>query len=236
MTARVGFRTDHLQLFEACNIHTPTSDRYLATFDLDADGLLLGSNAVGQHMLARQNLLHGALGQPLLGASRDLSTQFSTALTERAGDVVMVSVTDTTGVRHALLIAHDTASGTYQAASRTKLVVRDLLAWAESEMLVPSRVYLLTASETALAQSLVMGRSLTTHARLRGSVVATVRKQLSSIFSKTGTSRQVELVATLLATAALHDPWATGGEAPGFGTGQNLDHGVIRRSGMRVRH
>lgn len=236
MTARAGFRTDHLQLYEACNIHTPVPDRYLATFDLDANGILLGYNAVAQNMLVRGNILSGSLGQPLAGASQDLSGQLATALNERAGDVLLVSVMDMTGVRHAMLIAHDTGSGTYQVPCRTKIVVRDLLAWAEAEILVPSRVYLLTASETALAQSLVVGRALTTHAQLRGSVVATVRKQLSAIFAKTGTSRQVELVATLLATAALHDPWATDATAPAFVPRPRADRTPIRRAMARIAH
>ncbi|WP_242186417.1 transcriptional regulator [Sphingomonas sp. CARO-RG-8B-R24-01] len=236
MTARVAIRSDHLQLYEAYNIHTPVSDRYLATFELDADGVLLGCNAVGQHMLDRGNILRGSLRERVAWASLDLAERMNAALNQRGGDVLLVSVMDTTGARHAILIARDTAMGTYRSSSRTKMVVRDLLAWAESEILVPSRVYLLTASETALAQSLVMGRSLTTHAQLRGSVVATVRKQLSAIFAKTGTSRQVELVATLLATAALHDPWATDTGQHAFLPEAASERGLIRRAGVRVSH
>jgi len=236
MTERVAIRSDHLQLYQACNIHAPVSDRYLATFDLDADGILLGCNAVGQHMLDRGNILRGALQCGVSWASADLSEKMSAALHERGGDVLLVSVMDTTGARHAILVARDTAIGTFRASTRTRMVVRDLLAWAESEILVPSRVYLLTASETSLAQSLVIGRSLTTHAKLRGSVVATVRKQLSAIFAKTGTSRQVELVATLLATAALHDPWATETSTSAFDPPSQADRTLTRRPNARVSH
>jgi DNA-binding CsgD family transcriptional regulator len=236
MTARVAIRSDHLQLYQACNIQAPASDRYLATFDLDADNILIGCNAVGQHMLDRGNILLGSLRNPITWASRELEQKMSAALQERAGDVLLVSVTDTTGARHAILVARETGLGTFRASSRTRMVVRDLLAWAESEILVPSRVYLLTASETALAQSLVIGRSLTMHATLRGSVVATVRKQLSAIFAKTGTSRQVELVATLLATAALHDPWATESAPQTFTPTASPDRSLTRRSATRISH
>lgn len=236
MTARVAIRSDTLQLYQACNIHAPVSDRYLATFDLDADGVLLGCNAVGQHMLDRGNVLLGSLHHAITWASGDLAEKMNAALTERAGDVLLVSVMDTSGARHAILVARETGIGTFRTSTRTRVVVRDLLAWAEAEILVPSRVYLLTASETSLAQSLVVGRSLTMHAKLRGSVVATVRKQLSAIFAKTGTSRQVELVATLLATAALHDPWATDAPAPSFPATGPLDRTIARRATVRVSH
>ncbi|MET3826506.1 hypothetical protein ABIC16_002199 [Sphingomonas sp. PvP055] len=90
-------RSDTLQLYQACNIHAPVSDRYLATFDLDADGVLLGCNAVGQHMLDRGNVLLGSLHHAITWASGDLAEKMNAALTERAGDVLLVSVMDTSG-------------------------------------------------------------------------------------------------------------------------------------------
>jgi DNA-binding CsgD family transcriptional regulator len=55
----------------------------------------------------------------------------------------------------------------------------------------------LTPSETKLALALMHGSSLQEHARENGVAVMTVRNQLQSIFGKTSTHRQAELIALL---------------------------------------
>jgi DNA-binding CsgD family transcriptional regulator len=61
----------------------------------------------------------------------------------------------------------------------------------------------LTAAETGLAAEILHGHGGKAAARRRGISDATAKKQLSSIFEKTGTHRQAELVRFLLdATAA----------------------------------
>jgi DNA-binding CsgD family transcriptional regulator len=55
----------------------------------------------------------------------------------------------------------------------------------------------LTPSETKLALALMQGSSLQEHARDNGISVMTVRNQLQSIFGKTSTHRQAELIALL---------------------------------------
>jgi DNA-binding CsgD family transcriptional regulator len=55
----------------------------------------------------------------------------------------------------------------------------------------------LTPAEAALAANLAAGRSLDDHARERGVAISTVRSQLKSLFAKTETNRQGELVAAL---------------------------------------
>jgi DNA-binding CsgD family transcriptional regulator len=61
----------------------------------------------------------------------------------------------------------------------------------------------LTAAETGLAAEILHGHGRKAAARRRGISDATAKKQLSSIFEKTGTHRQAELVRFLLdATAA----------------------------------
>jgi DNA-binding CsgD family transcriptional regulator/PAS domain-containing protein len=56
----------------------------------------------------------------------------------------------------------------------------------------------LTAAEAALAAEIVKGDGRAAAAQRRGISIATARSQLSSIFEKTGTSRQAELVRLLL--------------------------------------
>ncbi len=56
----------------------------------------------------------------------------------------------------------------------------------------------LTRCETALAELLVAGHSVESAAAIRGSSVATLRVHLRRIFTKTGMSRQADLVALLM--------------------------------------
>ncbi len=62
--------------------------------------------------------------------------------------------------------------------------------------------YGLTPAEARLAQQLVNGDALTAIAEKLGLAHNTVRNQLKSIFSKTGTKRQAELVGLILSTPA----------------------------------
>jgi DNA-binding CsgD family transcriptional regulator len=77
-----------------------------------------------------------------------------------------------------------------------------------SESQVFSLLYGLTQAESRLALSLAEGRSLKDAAEQLGVAQSTVRSQLKSIFGKTNTSRQSQLVRLLLLTPAL---WAQRG-------------------------
>ncbi len=59
-------------------------------------------------------------------------------------------------------------------------------------------LYALTPSEVRVAAGLAEGRSLSDIAAEAGIQVTTVRNQLKSVFAKTSTPRQGELVAKLL--------------------------------------
>jgi DNA-binding CsgD family transcriptional regulator len=59
--------------------------------------------------------------------------------------------------------------------------------------------FLMTPAEVMLALALMEGVSLDSYARDRGITINTARKQLKSLFEKTGTHRQGELVAALFA-------------------------------------
>ncbi|MGH6800941.1 MAG: helix-turn-helix transcriptional regulator, partial [Methylocella sp.] len=64
----------------------------------------------------------------------------------------------------------------------------------------------LTGAETGLAAEILKGDGRAAAARRRGISVATARAQLSSIFEKTGTHRQAELVHLLLELEDKRDP------------------------------
>lgn len=61
-----------------------------------------------------------------------------------------------------------------------------------------SQLYGLTPAETRIARALAQGKSLRQTSEDFGVAISTVRSQLKSIFSKTGASRQSELVKILL--------------------------------------
>ncbi len=62
----------------------------------------------------------------------------------------------------------------------------------------------LTPAEAALSLALCEGETLRSHADRRGISVHTARKQLKSVFEKTGTGRQSQLVALLAGTGTSH--------------------------------
>jgi DNA-binding CsgD family transcriptional regulator len=66
--------------------------------------------------------------------------------------------------------------------------------------------FLMTPAEARLAMALMEGASLETYAHGRGIVVNTARNQLQSLFEKTGTHRQGELIAVLFAELGRRGP------------------------------
>ena len=69
----------------------------------------------------------------------------------------------------------------------TKLPALDIL----------GKLYSLTPAEMRVASALLMGDSMEEYAKQAGVMASTIRSQLKSLFRKTGTSRQSELVALL---------------------------------------
>ena len=70
--------------------------------------------------------------------------------------------------------------------------------WQEANL---RRRFGLTAAEAGLAAEILKGDGRTAAARRRGISDATAKTHLSSIFEKTGTHRQAELIRLLLAAA-----------------------------------
>ena len=79
----------------------------------------------------------------------------------------------------------------------TLVILLDLNDAPEPSSAVLQKMFGLTAAETSLAIQLTRGGSLAEIARAQGISITTARTQLSSIFAKTNTSRQAELVALL---------------------------------------
>ena len=58
--------------------------------------------------------------------------------------------------------------------------------------------FMLTPAEVQIALGIAEGNTLTAIAKMRGVAISTVRGQLKSVFVKTGTHRQAELVGLLV--------------------------------------
>ena len=69
-------------------------------------------------------------------------------------------------------------------------------------------LFRLTAAETELAAALANGVQVEAYAVQRGISIKTVRSQVASLFAKTGTHRQTDLVALILRLPAHHDAHA----------------------------
>jgi DNA-binding CsgD family transcriptional regulator len=64
------------------------------------------------------------------------------------------------------------------------------------------RLFALSEAEAELSAALCCGKTLDDVASQRGTSINTIKSQLKSIFLKTGTKRQSELVSLLLASPA----------------------------------
>jgi DNA-binding CsgD family transcriptional regulator len=88
-------------------------------------------------------------------------------------------------------------------AGGTVLVLVNLDTSLQPRPLTLQRMFSLTAAEVRLASAIAMGSTPTDLARQRHVSRATVRSQLASIFAKTHTHRQAELVALLARVSLL---------------------------------
>ena len=78
------------------------------------------------------------------------------------------------------------------------LIIVDPAAYRAPQVLALRQIFGLTYSEAAVAAELARGRDIDEVAAMRRVSPGTVRAQLSTIFAKTGTRRQSELVALIL--------------------------------------
>lgn len=101
-----------------------------------------------------------------------------------------------------LLISPMRVSGRPEARSGALLFVFDPEAAPGMRSELVKRLFGLSDAEAALAVALCAGQTLDDASAGRGTSMSTVRSQLRSIFSKTGTNRQADLVAVLLASPA----------------------------------
>jgi DNA-binding CsgD family transcriptional regulator len=101
-------------------------------------------------------------------------------------------------VLHAVPIADRAASGPH-----TVVILVDLDETPRPQADALQKIFGLTPAEARLAIELATGKSSDEVADAAGVKVATVRKQLASVFAKTNTRRQPELIALLVRVSIL---------------------------------
>lgn len=180
----------------------------MPTFLFDESGRIAHTNRSAQALIARHEQLSIDNGHLLTGnvaTTRQLNYELANAIEASRGNgselnsvvllqrvgrlplVLMIAplrMTGTVVCGAALLFAFDPES--------TRPMTAELI----------QRLFDLTDAEARLAVALCSGKTLEEVAEANGTSMNTVRTQLRSIFGKTGTNRQADLVAMMLASPA----------------------------------
>lgn len=116
----------------------------------------------------------------------------------REGVVVVRGLTQSGDVTLLTLLLAAAPDEWTRPRARHLVLVFDAMRMPTPSRVLLQRTYGLSASEARLAASLATGLSLREIAEQRGLSVLTLRSQLKSVFSKTGTSAQTQLVRLVL--------------------------------------
>jgi DNA-binding CsgD family transcriptional regulator/PAS domain-containing protein len=174
-------------------------------FLLDTSGTIRHTNSAGERLLAQPGVfsaVHGKLRATQMSASKQLEALIAIAAsadaqTRRGGSMAIPSPKSALP----LSVLVTPIGGSKFAPIRDGLSVCVCVTDLSTEMQLPrgplSHVFGLTDAEIRVAQALFEGASLQEIAARFGISHNTVRVQLASIFDKTRTNRQVDLIAML---------------------------------------
>jgi DNA-binding CsgD family transcriptional regulator len=182
---------------------------------LDEKGHLLRATATAEAILGGRDGIRILGGRPHAeapGEDRELQQIIRQALAAGTGEEAparAISLTRPSGARNLGVVVQpirqsDILAGPGRAA--VALFIRDPERSAEIESEVLGRLFDFTPAEAAIARCFADGMSLERAASELDISRNTVRAHLRSIFSKSGISRQTELVRLLLNSAAVLGP------------------------------
>jgi DNA-binding CsgD family transcriptional regulator len=169
---------------------------------LNTSGQVLQINATATRLLSEYRSLGGSGSDPewsrealktLLrskGASRFRMDENAWVVVQRDGKRSLIL--------HAVPIDNGAASGPH-----TVVILVDLAATPRPTAEALQKIFDLTPTEARLAVEIACGKSLEDIAQASHTTLGTVRKQLGSVFAKTDTHRQAELVALLARVSIL---------------------------------
>ena len=169
---------------------------------VDGGARVLFANPAAEALLARETTLgirYGRLSAVRGGDERQLASLIGVAVTTGAGGTMVIHRSAEQAPLEVLVTPAGPVSTLYNLAPTTAALVllRDRMVAATAGLGLRER-FDLTNSEAALAQGLLDGKRLTDIAAGRRVSIETVRTQLRSLFKKTGTARQVDLLRVLL--------------------------------------
>lgn len=171
-------------------------------FLVDADGLLVHSNAAGQAMLKRGGVLWERRGR-LAAATPEATTELEGLLEAAAeGDRALgtggiaLALEDTDGERyvaHVLPLTGGRRRGAYAAAVAALFLHKATLDAAEPPEII-AKTYGLTLTELRVLMAIVHVGGVPETAEALGIAETTVKTHLARVFGKTGLNRQADLV------------------------------------------
>jgi DNA-binding CsgD family transcriptional regulator len=182
---------------------------FLATFDrgaflLDWRGRVLRMNAkaeaaMGLGITVRAGMLTAGDGDCDAALQKLIASVIARGPLHRAEPIGAVAIARP-GARP--LVVHGaplarSAQDFFQQA-RAVLMIDDPEAQLAPQALVLRQAFGLTGAEASVAAAVASGRKVEKIAHMRGVTLGTLRNQLKTIYAKTGTRRQAELVALLL--------------------------------------
>jgi DNA-binding CsgD family transcriptional regulator len=182
----------------------------VATIIASADGQIVHLNRAAAACLGRNDGIHSIHGR-LAGQTRAATDRLRRAISRAGGD----AATGQPGTANALSLPREGGPGLTvlvephrrpgtardERGPAAILFIRDPGASALSCTALQS-LFGLTASEAAIASALAAGKAPEEIAAGSNIALNTVRAHLKSVFSKTGTRRQAQLVAMLLCSVA----------------------------------
>jgi DNA-binding CsgD family transcriptional regulator len=170
---------------------------------IDRSGVVLDVNSLAALVLDNHLFIdrHGRIGALDIRAKADLRDLFDRLRTTPDTEPMPVApiVVRRDGKRPMLirvLPIHGAARMPF-ADARALLILSPIAPKPAPDLNLLCEVFGLTRAEAGVAALVARGKSLSVVARHRRSALVTVRNQLRSIFAKTGTHRQSELVALL---------------------------------------
>lgn len=175
----------------------------MPTLLFDASGRLAhGNRSAGALLAARQSLWieHGHLVTRDAEATRKLKLELGK--TARAGPGQPSAMSAVVGLPRRGRLPLLLMLAPMRLPGAALLFVFDPEATPGITAATVRRLFGLSPREAEVAAALCSGRTLDDLAAERGTSINTVRTQLKSVFNKTGTSRQADLVSLLLASPA----------------------------------
>lgn len=184
----------------------------LGTIILGDKGVILSSNQLATELLDDGNGIYVHAGQIRLSdpsANAEFQVQRTASEAASLGDGATIAhalrVPRSSGSQHLGLVVKPIASAEWSGGPsepRTAVFISDPQRQTDTSNDILSELFGLTPAEARLSILMAQGRSLAEAAEVLGVTQNTVRAQLKAIFSKTGATRQAELVGLILKSVA----------------------------------